>query len=107
VPDLKMLEAPEREMWPSRARDGTLNEGETFPFLEDGLKKTNRRMVTYEFGPSRMDQKARVCANIKIVAPCHLKRERRFLGYTPGSGRYRREKRAMKNMISHVIDRCP
>ena len=39
MPNLKMLEAPEREMWPSHPWDGTLKEGKTFPFLEDSLKK--------------------------------------------------------------------
>jgi len=34
-----MLEASERKMWPSRPQDGTLKEGKTFLFLEDGLKK--------------------------------------------------------------------
>ncbi len=40
--------------------DGTLKGGKTFPFLkEDQKNDTSRRMVTYEFGLSHIDQRAK------------------------------------------------
>ena len=71
-------------------------ERQDLPISGGRSEKTNRRMVTYKFGLSCIDRRASVCANIKIVVPCHLKCKRRFLGYTPGSGRNRREKHAWR-----------